>query len=345
MSIAPPFPLSFQNPVYPAYFADPFCFYHDGTYYAVGTGKDEADACPITGNVVPMITSKDLHNWNWHNRVLIPPPEEKSGPFWAPEIATDGQRFYLYYSPGGTKKGFHLRVAVADHPLGPYHDTGKPLTNLAATPFAIDAHAFQDDDGQWYMFYAADFLDILPGPPPTFRGTALVVDRMSSMTSLEGNPRTVMRAHHAWQLFQKDRDMYGQIADWYTLEGPTVLKREGKYYLFYSGGCFQNDTYGVDYLIADHPLGPWHEPAPHDLHDRGPQVIRTIPGKILGPGHNSIVTAQDGHDYICYHAWNHSLEDRELWIDPLLWTPTGPVVERFAAYIHQKNEESRNNSR
>jgi GH43 family beta-xylosidase len=69
-------------------------------------------------------------------------------------------------------------------------------------------------------------------------------------------------------------------------------------------------------------------------------VIRTIPGKILGPGHNSIVTAGDGHDYIVYHAWNHAMEDRELWIDPLIWTREGPKVPRFADYIAMKNEES-----
>ena len=188
-------PMVYQNPVYRAYLADPFCFYRDGTYYVVGTGKEEADACPLTGKVVPMITSPDLHTWTWHDRVLVPPPEEKAGPFWAPELATDGERFYLYYSPGGTKKGFHLRVAVADHPLGPYADTGTPLTDLATTPFAIDAHAFRDDDGQWYMFYAMDFQDIdAASRPPTYRGTALVVDADNGKEKLTDSEITALFA-------------------------------------------------------------------------------------------------------------------------------------------------------
>ena len=182
------------------------------------------------------------------------------------------------------------------------------------------------------MFYATDFLDITP---PHHRGTGLVVDRMTSMTTLEGKPRLVKRAQYSWQLFQRDRNMHGTIADWYTLEGPTVLRRNSRYYLFYSGGCFENDTYGVDYLIADHPLGPWREPHP-DRTRLGPQLVRTIHGKIIGPGHNSIVTGEDGTDYLIYHAWNQAMTERQLWIDPLEWTPEGPRIERFAGYIEEK---------
>jgi beta-xylosidase len=286
-----------------------------------------------------MITSRDLVHWERAGHVLEQHPDEKSGFFWAPEVATDGKRFYLYYSPGGRRPGlqFHIRCAASDRPEGPYRDVGTPLTELAKNPFAIDAHAFRDDDGQWYMFYATDFLDF---SDHYHRGTALVVDRMASMTTLEGNPKVVKRATRPWQLFQRQRDMYGTVADWYTLEGPTVIKRHGTYYLFYSGGCFENDTYGVDVLTAPHPLGPWTEPTPA-LTKLGPQVVRTIPGKVIGPGHNSIVTAPDGTDYFVYHAWNKEMTERQLWLDPLTWTPATatlpplPRIARFAHHIEQ----------
>ena len=235
--------------------------------------------------------------------------------------------FYLYYHPNGTGKGFHIRVAASTRPEGPYQDTGTPLTDLAANPFAIDSHPFQDDDGQWYLFYATDFLDF---DDHTFRGTALVVDRMRSMTELEGNPQVVMRAHWQWQCFERSRDLGGTVADWYTLEGPTVRKRGGKYYCFYSGGCFENDTYGVDYLVSDHIFGPWQEIGC----ERGPQFMRSIPGQVIGPGHHSIVSSPDGtQDFAVYHAWNEAMTNRLMCVDPLLWTPDGPVIERFRAYI------------
>ena len=118
------------------------------------------------------------------------------------------------------------------------------MTDVAETNhFAIDSDVFRDDDGQWYLFYATDFYD---SDATTFRGTALVIDRMKSMTELEGHPQVVMRAHWQWQIFLRDGLMGGKVADWYTLEGPSVVKRGGRYYCFYSGGNYQNDTYGVD---------------------------------------------------------------------------------------------------
>ena len=316
----------FANPVYPGYLADPFCWRHDGTYYAVGTGLKEAAGEAAAGLVVPMIRSTDLQRWESVGCVLVPPPEERGGSFWAPEVAFHEGTFHLYYQCNGNGRGFHIRVATSTRPEGPYHDVGQPLTDVGSHPFAIDAHPFRDEDGRWYLFYATDFLDADAG---TFRGTALVVDRLTSMTTLAGQARTVLRAHWQWQCYQRNRTMYGTTADWFTLEGPAVRRHDGQYYCFYSGGCYQDDTYGVDYLVADSVLGPWREIG----RERGPQVTRTIPGQVIGPGHCSLVSTPDGTDFIVYHAWNLDMTRRQMWIDPLRWTPRGPVVERFAPEV------------
>ena len=62
--------------------------------------------------------------------------------------------------------------------------------------------------------------------------------------------------------------MFGGIYDWHTLEGPCVRRHGGRYYCLYSGGCWQNDTYGVDYAVADHVLGPYTDSGNED----GPRV-------------------------------------------------------------------------
>lgn len=325
-------PTQFSEPVSGSYLADPYCFFHEGTYYLIGTGKTETDGEAASNFAVPMMKSADLQHWEQLPRVLIPPAEERGGSFWAPEIAIDRGVFYLYYHCNGKEGGFRVRVGSSDSPQGPYADTYPPMTDLATTNgFAIDSTTFRDDDGQWYMFYATDFLD---SNATSFRGTALVMDRMKSMTELEGNPQTVMRAHWQWQVFERNRLMAGKSADWYTLEGPAVVKRGGKYYCFYSGGNYQNDTYGVDYLVADAVTGPWREIG----QERGPQIMRSVPGKVIGPGHNSIVSSPDGkQDYIVYHAWNAAMTDRQVWIDPLEWTADGPRVARFAGRIAECN--------
>ncbi len=327
-------PTEFSNPVCPAYLADPFCFLHEGTYYAIGTGAAETGAAHLPDKVIPMVKSRDLQRWEEIGPVLEPPPEERGGSFWAPEIAYSDGMFYLYYHASGNGLGFCIRVATSRNPEGPYLDVGQPMTDVRRNPFAIDSHAFRDTDGQWYLFYATDFYD---ADATTFRGTALVVDRLRSMTELAGSPQVVMRAHWQWQIFQRDRLMGGTVADWYTLEGPSVVKRQDRYYCFYSGGNFQNDTYGVDYLVADHPTGPWTEVG----RERGPQIMRSVPGRVIGPGHNSIVSSPDGRqDYIVYHAWDAAMTARQMWVDPLLWTADGPGVQRFAERIAECNREA-----
>jgi hypothetical protein len=97
--------------------------------------------------------------------------------------------------------GHALRVAIADRPEGPFE-----LRPGVLTPderFAIDAHPFRDDDGQWYLYYARDVLE------GTHVGTSLAVDRLVDMTTLAGDPRTVLRASARWQLYQAQRAMYG----------------------------------------------------------------------------------------------------------------------------------------
>ena len=156
-------------------------------------------------------------------------------------------------------------------------------------------------------------------------GTALSVAPMKSMTELAGEHLTVLRATHDWQRFQSDRAMYGGSFDWHTLEGPFVVKRRGRYYCFYSAGRWENDTYGVDFAVADHPLGPWKS----EGNESGARVLRTIPGELIGPGHNSIVTTPDGQDWIVYHAWDARMTARRMFIDQLAWTDAGPRCTRM----------------
>jgi GH43 family beta-xylosidase len=150
-------------------------------------------------------------------------------------------------------------------------------------------------------------------------GTTVAVDRMVSPTQLAGEARTLLRASHDWQIFLRDREMYGKTYDaWHTLEGPFVRKRDGRYYLLYSGGSWEQPGYGVSYAVADHPLGPFHEPA------TGPTILETLPDAAVGPGHCSIVSARDGADYLVYHAWNQARSERQMWIDRLIWGADGP---------------------
>lgn len=61
-------------------------------------------------------------------------------------------------------------------------------------------------------------------------------------------------------------------------------------------------------------------------------ILRTLPGEVIGPGHNSVVRGPDNLQAFCiYHRWTQELSARVLAIDPLDWvgdrlTVLGPTT-------------------
>jgi hypothetical protein len=130
----------------------------------------------------------------------------------------------------------HIRVAVAEHPAGPFKDSGHRLTS---SDFAIDPHIFQDDDGRRWMFYATDFLS------HSHIGTGTVRDLMLDTFSLAGRPAVVSRARFNWQVFDAQREEKGGVR-WHTVGGTLVFSNtKGNYYQMFSGGNWKNTSYGV----------------------------------------------------------------------------------------------------
>jgi len=307
------------NPVYEEYFADPFVWKVGETYYAIGTGEQEANG-RVASKVFPLLRSDDLCRWEFLGRALVRPEAALGENFWAPAVAMSGGRFYLYYSVGHADEGHQLRVGAAEKVEGPYEDLGRPLVEPGRYPFAIDPHPFQDEGRRWHLFFARDFLDEEQGARA---GTALVAARMKSMTELAEEPVVILRARSDWQRFEKDRRMYGRVWDWHTLEGPCVWKHEDRYYCFYSGGRWENETYGVDYGVSRSVMGPYSDSG----NEKGPRVLRTIKGRLIGPGHNTIVPGPDNRtEFIVYHAWDERMTKRQMFVSELQWTEQGPRV-------------------
>lgn len=303
-------PITYTNPVWPGYFADPFVLKWQGEYYAYGTGGEVSAG----ENVFPLLHSKDLAHWEPLGGALTPLAGGRHA-YWAPEVAERDGQFCLYYSAadGAGDDTHRLRVAVADHPAGPFTNSGHLL--LPDEGFSIDAHPFRDPkDGRWYLFFAKDFFDARVG-------TALAaVPLADDMVTVAGPVTTVLRPSGDWQIYERDRTLYGRHWDaWHTVEGAFVVVHEGRYFLLYSGGAWQTPGYGVGYAAADSVLGPYQEPEP------GPAVLRGVPGHVLGPGHNSVVLGPDDRtEFVVYHAWDTARTARRMCLDLLAWTSEGP---------------------
>ncbi len=307
---------TYQNPVYAGDMPDPSVHRFGDYYYAFGTTG--AGRLP-DGRIFTLLRSRNLVDWEKLGGALVPPDTNAAYQYWAPEITENGGKYYLYYSMGGVEpERFYLRVGISDKPEGPYIDSGKVLVDAETNRFTIDAFPYRDDDGQWYLYYSCNF------PYETgdlHAGTGIVVDRLVDMTRLAGERQVVLRASHDWTLYESNRWMgvYGQTFNWHTIEGPCVLKHDGKIYCIYSGANWQTPRYGLDVVTASKPLGPYSGAGD------SAKVLHGIPDEVRGPGHNSVVLGPDGKtQYVLYHAWDKRMKRRQLCVDKLDWTPDGP---------------------
>jgi arabinan endo-1,5-alpha-L-arabinosidase len=304
--------LTYTNPVYSQYFADPFVLKVGEEYYAYGTAPPDT-----MGRQFPVLRSDDLVHWEHAGHALE--PIHGAFNYWAPEVAEKDGRFYLYYSASMRASDEHhrLRVAIADHPQGPFRDSGKEL--LPNAGFSIDAHPFRDPQtGQWFLYFATDYVE----DEPHGTGLAAVPLADDMVTPLAQKPTIVLRASCVWQVYEKERNYKGRVwPSWHCIEGPFVLYQEGKYHCLYSGGAWHTENYGVGFATADNPLGPWKD----DWAEHGPMVLRGQPGVVVGPGHNSVVLGPDNQTlFLVYHAWDRNHTARRMCIDPMRWTSDGP---------------------
>lgn len=297
------------RPVWEGYFADPHIIAVGDGYYAYGTaGPDWRDE-----RAFPILQSPNLVDWKPLGGALVPLPGMRDCHFWAPEVLPWRGRFYLFYSAGGAEgEGHRIRVAIADRPQGPFLDQGREL--IPDEPFSIDANPVLDPATQRaWLFFAKDFLE---GDHP---GTGIARVRLADdLLSVSGPVETVWRATGEWELCERDRDWYGRTwPAWYTVEGPSCVARDGRFWLFYSGGSWRGESYGVDVLVSDRVDGHFQ---PASLPGSPPRVLHTQPG-LRGPGHNGTVG-----DHLCFHAWDENFTKRQMYVERLTWTSKGPRV-------------------
>jgi GH43 family beta-xylosidase len=289
----------YTNPVFARSSPDPFVLKHCGEYWAYCTGIWHDGRC------FGVLHSRDLVHWRDVGGALEPLPDGWPE-YWAPEVVYHNGLFYMYYSVGD-EAHMEIRVGIADYPAGPFADSGRRLTDAE---FAIDAHVFVDEGGERYLFYATDFLE------HTHIGTGTVVDRLLDPLTLAGDPHPVSRARYPWQIYDPQRPEKGGVR-WHTVEGSFVVQHRGRYYQMFSGGNWQNPTYGVSYAVSD-TLDRADEWEQHADGANVLPILRTLPGQVIGPGHNSVVRGPDNRQLFCvYHRWALDGSARMMAIDRL----------------------------
>jgi xylan 1,4-beta-xylosidase len=210
-------------------------------------------------------------------------------------VRGDG-KFYLYYTDNDSKESTgpfdkQIGVAVADSPLGPFVDKG-PLAGGV-----IDAHLFHDDDGRYYLYYVS-IID----------GFKIIVQPMADPLTPAGAPTEIMRPTEPWEMAA------GEVT-----EGPFILKRDGVYYLMYSGSGADSPQYAIGYATAKSPMGPFEKFA-------GNPIVKQREG-LYGPGHHAVIEGPDGKLWMVYHQKysDRTSYRRFVAIDPLWFDEAGVI--------------------
>jgi beta-xylosidase len=251
------------------------------------------------------LVSEDLVNWSPAGQAFASP----RGGAWAPDVFHDRRgdgKYYLYYTdnnpeapPGPLAK--QIGVAVADGPLGPFVDRKVLVAG------AIDAHLFQDDDGRRYLYYAH-----------IANGFKILAQPMADPLTPEGQPTEALHPTDGWEKAS------GEVT-----EGPFMLKRNGIYYLMYSGSGADSPEYAIGYATSRSPLGPFHKHPGNPIARRGPGLF--------GPGHHCVVEGPDCKLWMVYHQkYDDRINYRRfLALDPLWFDEAGVIHTRLTRGVEE----------
>lgn len=257
-----------------------------GSVYYLYATAEIADHCNV-------FTSADGLTWSKGPVVF----SQNTDTLWAPNVFYDpvSQRFYLYYS-----SDFNLGVAVSDLPESPFIDQGILVED------AIDAHVYFED-GDFFLYYASadegfksleqmgkrmleGMVDSFFGQQDTRVRKRIYVQRLHSPTEIDGERIELIEATEDWELGYS----------LHVVEGPWVFKNGATYYLMYSGSPSHESEYGIGYATADNPMGPFQKSSDNPIL-RSASDPSLFGKRVYGPGHNSVVTAQDGRRWVYFH--------------------------------------------
>ena len=196
---------------------------------------------------------------------------------WDSDVVEKDGRYYLIFSAKDHNGEFHLGVATADRPEGPFRAEPKPIRGS----FSIDPCAFKDDDGSIYVYFGGLWGGQLQWKEaPALESTAAATGAEGGGLADLGHapdmkaqlytpacapalPSLVVRmsddvlqfaeAPHPVVILGDDGQPLRAGDPHRFFEASWMHKYRGKYYFSYSTG----DSHLLCYAIGDSPYGPF----------------------------------------------------------------------------------------
>lgn len=262
-----------NNPVLEGYHADPEILYAEKTekYYLYPTSDGYTG---WAGDYFKVFSSDNLVDWKEEGTMLDLKTDVSwaNRNAWAPAIIEkklkkNTYKYYYYYTAAQK-----IGVAVADHPTGPFTDSGKPLVSTKPAGVnggqEIDPDVFQDPvSGKSYLYWG--------------NGYGAVAELNEDMVSLKENTTKIITPDETFR------------------EGFYVFYRNGTYYFLWSEDDTRSENYRVRYGTSKSPMGPIDIPENNLILTKNPAL------GIYGPGHNSVLQIPGKDEwYIVYHRFS-----------------------------------------
>ena len=212
--------------------------------------------------------SGNMRDWTY-----VSAPDFPGG---CPSVASDGETLYA-----SGDKGLHDVFSSNDPKNGVWNKVGTYQRDYG------DADMFIDDDGRFYMYWG--WSQILP-----FQVVELDPDNGFNE---KGEPVICFFGDyedHGFERRRKDdvifpffshRPYFPEESPW--IEGPWMIKHNGKYYLQYAAIGLEFSSYSHGVYVADNPLGPFK------YSEHNPLTFKTT-GFMLGAGHGSTFHDKNG---------------------------------------------------
>ncbi|KAG6863462.1 hypothetical protein C0993_011374 [Termitomyces sp. T159_Od127] len=213
---------------------------------------------------------------------------DKTNPaVWAPmvlSIANDS--FVLYYSATSAQDptAHCVGVATSSNVRGPYTPLADPFACHLDQGGTIDAAGHHHPDGSLYVVYKIDGNNRGNGGScnngvPPIKSTPIMLQKVAA----DGYTKIGSEI----QILDRD-DRDGPL-----IEAPSLIHVGNVWFLFFSSGCFAEETYDLSYAYASSVTGPY---------TRSPDAPLLSSGKdgLKAPG--SACVAIDGTKLL-FHAW------------------------------------------
>lgn len=204
---------------------------------------------------------------------------------YAPEVYYYNGTFYMYTSPGGN--GHY--ILTSSSPEGPFEAVTKNFG------LSIDGSVLIDDDEQMYFTYASD--------------QGIRMARMDDMLTIDTSSTPALNG--------------ASIGGW--TEGSYIMKRDGIYYLTFTGNHVASDGYRIAYATAAELPESYRNSF---VRAQNNPIALETESELKGIGHSSTVLGPDMDSYyLAYHYLNSSGgPNRSLGIDRLTFNGTMMAV-------------------